>query len=206
MYEALKIHLLPGDGLESVAIALCGIHHSNNSTKVLVHRVIPIPVDDCILRTDVQVTWKTDKLIEILELVSMVGFGAKETSEKMSFEITNLHLNGDTLVGNLENELLRLTGKLVKLSIVRSGSGSVVGIGNDLELKNGDDNPLFVSSNTDFHFFKCMDKESVKNQERAFFEKQEKNLNAELEIETDETKKQIIKNSLVEITSRLGNK
>lgn len=68
MYEALQSHLFPGDGKESVAIALCGAHHSNNSVKVLVHKVIPIPIEDCIIRTEVQVNWKTDKLIGVLEL------------------------------------------------------------------------------------------------------------------------------------------
>ncbi len=74
MYEALKTHLFPGDGKESVAIALCGSHYSNESTKILVHKLILIPIEDYIVRTDVQVNWRTDKLIEVLELASRKKF------------------------------------------------------------------------------------------------------------------------------------
>ncbi|MBS1507020.1 MAG: hypothetical protein JSS79_10275 [Bacteroidetes bacterium] len=142
----------------------------------------------------------------VIKKVMNAGFGLKETSEKLNFDVTNLRLNGDTLVGNLENQVLRLTGKKIKLSLVKNGTMSVVGIGNDLGVKNSDNNPLLVSSNAGFHFFKCLDEQEVRNEERAFFEKEEKDLNTKLEIEKDETKKQIIKNSLVEIKSRLNNK
>lgn len=142
----------------------------------------------------------------VIKRVMNAGFGLKETSEKLNFDVTNLRLNGDTLVGNLENEVLRLTGKKIKLSLVKNGTMSVVGIGNDLGVKNSESRPLLVSSNADFHFFKCLDEQSVNNEERAFFEKQEKDLNTKLATEKDETKKQVIKNSLIEIKSRLNNK
>lgn len=74
MYETLKTHLLPGDGKESVAIALCGAHTLNNFTKILVHKVILIPIEDCSSRTEVNITWKTDKLVEALELASRKHF------------------------------------------------------------------------------------------------------------------------------------
>lgn len=75
MYESLKTHLFPGDDKESVAIALCGVHRSSdNSTKILVHKLIPIPIEDCIIRTDVQVNWRTQKLIDVLELAARKKF------------------------------------------------------------------------------------------------------------------------------------
>jgi len=74
MYETLQSHLFPGDGKESVAIALCGAYHSENSVKILVHKLIPIPIEECIIRTEVQVNWKTNKLIDVLELAARKKF------------------------------------------------------------------------------------------------------------------------------------
>lgn len=69
-YEKLKKLLFPGDNNESVAIALCGLSTIEDSTKVLVHRVVPIPNEDCLLRTPTTVHWRTTRLLEALETAS----------------------------------------------------------------------------------------------------------------------------------------
>lgn len=74
MYNQLWEHLFPGDGNEAVAIALCGRVETHDSAKILVHKVIPIPIEDCILRTPVKIKWCTHKLVEILGLASVKGF------------------------------------------------------------------------------------------------------------------------------------
>lgn len=73
-YEELKRHLFPGDGNESVAICLCGILRSDHEIKLLVHNIIVVPIEDCILRTPTTVHWKTKKLIEALEIASLKRF------------------------------------------------------------------------------------------------------------------------------------
>jgi hypothetical protein len=74
MYEELKRHLFPGDGKESVAICLCGLLRSDHGIRLLVHRVIAVPTEDCILRTPTTVHWKTTKLVEALEVASSKRF------------------------------------------------------------------------------------------------------------------------------------
>jgi ThiF family len=60
---ALKAHLLPGDGLESVAVAVCGIRHGFGRRIHCIHSIYTIPVDDCSLRTPVRVSWSVLKAI-----------------------------------------------------------------------------------------------------------------------------------------------
>jgi ThiF family len=69
----IKKHLFPGDGKESVALALCGRYVGADSHKLLVHEVIPVPYDHCYLRTSNQVSWSTDILIPLLEKAAKYG-------------------------------------------------------------------------------------------------------------------------------------
>lgn len=64
-HEALRAHLFPGDGLEAVALMLCGRAASPDRAKVVVHRVVPIPYEAC-ERTDRRVTWPTSFLEPLL--------------------------------------------------------------------------------------------------------------------------------------------
>lgn len=64
-YAALQEHLFPGDGKEAVALALCGRYHGENSHILMINQIIALPYEDCI-RTEDQVTWKTDILDSIL--------------------------------------------------------------------------------------------------------------------------------------------
>jgi hypothetical protein len=64
---ALERHLLPGDGLEAVAVALCGRRRSEAHHCLVVRSVVPIPYDECKVRTPDRVTWSTQRLIPLLE-------------------------------------------------------------------------------------------------------------------------------------------
>ncbi len=55
-YEQLRLHLFPGDGLEAVALLLCGIA-SGEPRALTVHTVVPIPHDRCKVRAVDRVTW-----------------------------------------------------------------------------------------------------------------------------------------------------
>lgn len=66
-HAALKRHLLPGDGLESLAIVLCGRRRSRTRHVLTVRTVVPIPYDECKVRTPDRITWSTQRLIPLLE-------------------------------------------------------------------------------------------------------------------------------------------
>ena len=62
-----KAHLLPGDGLEAVAIALCGRRRGDAVHALSVLDLVPIPYDECSVRRADRVTWLTKRLIPLLE-------------------------------------------------------------------------------------------------------------------------------------------
>lgn len=69
-HAALRDHLLPGDGLEAVAIALCGRRRSGSRHCVTVRTIVPIPYDECKVRTPDRITWSTQRLVPLLEEAS----------------------------------------------------------------------------------------------------------------------------------------
>src|SRR4051812_38805997 len=66
-HDALRSHLLPGDGLEAVAVALCGRRRSRTRHALTVQKIVPIPYDECKVRTPDRVTWSTQRLIPLLD-------------------------------------------------------------------------------------------------------------------------------------------
>jgi hypothetical protein len=69
-HAALKSHLLPGDGREAVAVALCGRRRSHARHVLTVRTLVPIPHDECKVRTPDRVNWSTQRLIPLLEEAS----------------------------------------------------------------------------------------------------------------------------------------
>ena len=69
-HAALKDHLLPGDGLEAVAVALVGRRRSRSRHALTVRSVVPIPYGECKVRTPDRITWSTQRLIPLLEEAS----------------------------------------------------------------------------------------------------------------------------------------
>jgi len=66
-HAALKSHLLPGDGLEAVAVALCGRRRSGSRHALTVQQIVSIPDGECSVRTPDRVTWSTERLRPLLE-------------------------------------------------------------------------------------------------------------------------------------------
>jgi hypothetical protein len=64
---ALREHLLPGDGLEAVAVALCGRRRSRSNHCLTVRSIVMIPYDECKERTPDRVTWSPLRLVPLLE-------------------------------------------------------------------------------------------------------------------------------------------
>jgi len=70
-HARLKDHLFPGDGKESVALALCGLNEWRHAAVarriVCVHEIHPIPDDQCLKRQADRVRWSTDAIPRLLE-------------------------------------------------------------------------------------------------------------------------------------------
>lgn len=64
-YQILKQHLYPEDDKEAVAVALCGIHKTEDKEILLVHQVTLIPYSECKTRETNLLECST-KLIEPL--------------------------------------------------------------------------------------------------------------------------------------------
>ncbi|MBI1331457.1 MAG: ThiF family adenylyltransferase [Armatimonadetes bacterium] len=65
-YKELRAHLFPGDGLEAVALLVCGQYEDDSQTILTTRRVVPIPYDLCSVRTPDRVVWSTDILDDLI--------------------------------------------------------------------------------------------------------------------------------------------
>lgn len=113
-HRSLSHHLLPGDGKEAVAIALCGRGESSGRHLWAVHRIIEIPHKECLRGQDF-VTWPTKRLravlseaaaggMAILKLHSHPGgFSAfsdrDDRADVELFEAVGRRLSGDQVTG-----------------------------------------------------------------------------------------------------------
>ena len=73
-HSALMRHLFPGDGLEAVALALCGRRRGEDDEILMVRRVEPVPYEHC-ERGPAKVRWRTDVLRSLIEEASMRSLG-----------------------------------------------------------------------------------------------------------------------------------
>lgn len=71
-HNALKAHLICGDGKEAAAILLCKVT-SGGRRRLLVHKVILVPHDACPVRSPVQVVWPGEWIEQALDLAELEG-------------------------------------------------------------------------------------------------------------------------------------
>jgi molybdopterin/thiamine biosynthesis adenylyltransferase len=71
-HQQLREHLFPNDGMEAVALALCGRYQHSNLTKLLISEVFCIPIDQCKRGNDF-IIWSTDFLIPFLKKAQRRG-------------------------------------------------------------------------------------------------------------------------------------
>lgn len=69
-HEKLRQHLLPEDGREAVAVALCGRHIGRDRHILTVREIFPIPYNTCTVRTAYRVTWPTETIADYLDKAS----------------------------------------------------------------------------------------------------------------------------------------
>ncbi len=73
-HAALMRHLLPGDGLEAVALALCGRRRGDDDEILTVRRVVPVPYEHC-ERASTRIRWRTDVLATLLDEAARRSLG-----------------------------------------------------------------------------------------------------------------------------------
>ncbi len=69
-HEVLKHHLLPQDGREAVAVALCGRHNSESGKILMVHDLTLIPHNECYTREWDLLCWPTQRIISYFERIA----------------------------------------------------------------------------------------------------------------------------------------
>jgi hypothetical protein len=74
-HAALRDHLFPGDGLEAVAVALCGRRRSTERHCLTVQSIVPIPYGECKVRAPDRITWSTERLVPILQKATQKDLG-----------------------------------------------------------------------------------------------------------------------------------
>lgn len=73
-YRQLRDHLFPGDGLEAVAFALCGVLKLRNEETLSVHSVFLYPHQKCTVREGDRVEWSPAEVVELFETCRKKGF------------------------------------------------------------------------------------------------------------------------------------
>jgi len=93
-HDRLQSLLLPSDGREAVAIALCGRRAGQHKHRLLVREIHPIPPDAYSQRTALSVTWSTDAIAPLLD---------KAEEQKLSVIKIHSHPNGYKHFSELDN-------------------------------------------------------------------------------------------------------
>lgn len=68
-HDILKQHLLPSDGREAVAVALCGRYSDNQAEILLVHDLTLIPYNECFSREPDLLHWSTKRIQHYFETI-----------------------------------------------------------------------------------------------------------------------------------------
>lgn len=117
-HAQLRTHLFPGDGRESVALALCGTHRSGTRTLFCVHAVKPVPNEACLSRSAEQVVWPMEPFVPLF---------AEAARKHMAVLKIHSHPTGYARFSALDDKADRaLLGSLVSMAPVETGHISAV--------------------------------------------------------------------------------
>ncbi|MGZ3720723.1 MAG: ThiF family adenylyltransferase [Bdellovibrionota bacterium] len=155
-HEELMRHLFPGDGKESVVIALCGARRSDSRERIMIHKIVPIPDAKCSVRTPTNVTWPTiDTFVPLLaeaekKRLSIVKFHSHPTGYD-GFSATDDISDKELFTSThswLETDVTHISAIVLPNGIVRARSVSSSGAFRFVDLVTvvGDDIEFFWST------------------------------------------------------------
>lgn len=99
-YSELRRHLLPSDGCEAVALALCGRRSGTERHIFTIRELVPVPYSACSVRTPDRVTWPT----EFVEPLVRKAYGRGQAIVK--FHSHRANFSEFSTVDNESDELL----------------------------------------------------------------------------------------------------
>jgi hypothetical protein len=127
------------------------------------------------------------------------SFTPSETNIKMSFDLANFHISGDTLFFSLSNQLLSLQGKKYFGSVVKNKSGVLLGFDRVNVGIDSTEGPFDAGKAEGILYLKCLEKDRVIELGKNYFKEQERQLTSKLSNEHNDNKRIILKNSLEEV-------
>ncbi|MBI5772049.1 MAG: ThiF family adenylyltransferase [Verrucomicrobia bacterium] len=117
-HEQLRRHLFPGDGKESVSLALCGTHRTARRTVFCVHQIAPVADDVCIERSPETVIWPMEPYVPLF---------AEAARKNLAVLKIHSHPSSYPKFSRLDDKADRaLLGSLAKLAPVASGHASAI--------------------------------------------------------------------------------
>lgn len=133
-----------------------------------------------------------------------MSFSPTESATKMSFDLSNFHISGDTLIFSLSNQLLSLQGKKYTGKVIKNASGVLLGfdrVNAGLDSARG---PFDVNEKDGILYLKCFDKERTLELGRSYFKKQEQDLTDKLSAEHNNNKRIILENSIDAVRKQMA--
>ena len=73
-HDLLRGHLIPGDGMEAVAVALCGRRESPRASILTVYKIVTIPYSAC-RRDEYRITWPVELIQSLIAEAATKGLG-----------------------------------------------------------------------------------------------------------------------------------
>lgn len=117
-HTQLRSHLFPGDGKESVALALCGTHRHGARTVFCVHAIKVVPIEVCLTRSAEQVVWPMEPFVPLF---------AEASRKLMAVLKIHSHPSGYARFSAFDDKADRaLLGSLVGMVPVETGHVSAV--------------------------------------------------------------------------------
>lgn len=72
-HKSLQEHLFPGDNKEAVSVCLCSMGKSDQDYKLIIQETFNIPYEECSIRREDLVNWKTEKILPLLTKAQKEG-------------------------------------------------------------------------------------------------------------------------------------
>ncbi|MFT3938237.1 HesA/MoeB/ThiF family protein [Rhodopseudomonas sp.] len=141
-HEHLRSFLFPGDGKEAVAIIVCSRRAGDRRHRLVAREIHGIPYDQCPIRTSVNVTWRPDDIVPILERAAL---------EQLSIVKIHSHPGGYAEFSDIDDE-----GDVRLLPMIRGWIEADVPHGSAVMLPGGEIFGRVIGSDGAFLDLECI--------------------------------------------------